>query len=242
VNFTNNHEGWNTTLTRYTDLGGTTLVAATVYGYDNVGQVTSVLSTNPSGATINQFVYALDSADRLTSQTDTQNGGAATTTSYSYDSDGQVTLSGATSYSYDQNGNRTGGSYAVTTGNQMSADANWTYSYDKEGNLKEKDTKIVGSSEKWTYTYSANNLLTEAKRYTPAGALDLTVDYKYDAFGEQIEEDVNGTAFAKFGIDGWNSNMASPLGNENRNVWARLDQSNNLISRYIWGAHCNGSA
>jgi RHS repeat-associated protein len=235
--FTNNKEGWNTTLTRYSDLNGTTLVATTAYGYDNVGQVTSVLSTDASSATINQFIYSIDSADRLTSETDTQNGGAATTTSYSYDSNGQVTLAGGTSYGYDRNGNRTGGSYAVTTGNEMSADANWTYSYDKEGNLKEKDTTTGGSSEKWTYTYSANNLLTEAKHYNTAGTLDLTVDYKYDAFGEQIEEDVNGTAFAKFGIDGWNSNMASPIGNENMNVWARLDVNSSLINRYLWGDH-----
>jgi RHS repeat-associated protein len=235
--FSNNQEGWNTTLTRYTDLNGTTLVAKSVYGYDSVGQVTSVLSTDPTGATINKFVYSLDSADRLTSETDTQNG-ATTTTSYTYDNDGQLTGAGTLTYGYDANGNRNTGSYTVTTGNQMSADANWSYSYDKEGNLKEKDSKTT--SEKWTYTYSANNLLTEADHYNTGGTLDLTVDYKYDAFGEQIEEDVgagNLARFARFGIDGWNSNMASPIGNENRNVWARLDSTSSLINRYLWGDH-----
>jgi RHS repeat-associated protein len=232
--FTNNKEGWNTTLTRYNDLGGTSLVAKSVYGYDSVGQMTSVLSTDKNGATINQFVYSLDNADRLTSETDTQNG-ATTTTSYNYDSAGQLTLAGGSSYTYDNNGNRTGGSYGVTTGNQMTADASWTYSYDNEGNLNEKDK--TGSSEKWKYTYNASNELTEVKHYDNTGSLTLTVDYKYDAFGEQIEEDVNGAAFVKFGIDGWNSNMASPIGNENRNVWAHLDSSptSNLITRYVWG-------
>jgi RHS repeat-associated protein len=234
--FANNKEGWNTTLTRYNDLGGNTLVAKSVYGYDSVGQVTSVLSTDKNGATINQFVYSLDSGDRLTSETDTQNG-ATTTTSYSYDSAGQLLPASTLSYTYDPNGNRTGGSsaYTVTTGNQMTADLSWTYSYDNEGNLKEKDTKRVGSSEKWMYTYNASNELTEVNHYNTQGIHDLTVDYKYDAFGEQIEEDVNGTAFAEFGIDGWNSNMANPTGNENINVWARLDQNNHLITRYVWG-------
>jgi RHS repeat-associated protein len=234
VDFANNKEGWNTTLARYSDLAGTTLVATTNSSYDSVGQVTSVLSTDKNGATINKFVYSPDSADRLTSETDTQNG-ATTTTAYSYDSNGQITAAGGDSYAYDNNGNITGGSYGVTTGNQMSADANWTYSYDKEGNLKEKDTKTGGSSEKWTYTYNPSNELTEANHYTSAGTLDLNVDYKYDAFGEQIEEDVNGTAFAKFGIDGWNSNMARPTGHENMKVWARLDVTSSLINRYLWG-------
>jgi RHS repeat-associated protein len=31
--------------------------------------------------------------------------------------------------------------------------------------------------------------------------------------------------------------MASPIGNENRNVWARLDAFSSLINRYLWGDH-----
>jgi RHS repeat-associated protein len=232
--FVNNKEGWNTTLSRYNDLGGNTLVAKSVYGYDSVGQVTSLLSTDRNGATINKFVFSLDSADRVTSETDTQYG-ATTTTSYTYDSAGQLLPSGTQTYTYDPNGNRTGGNsgYVVTTGNQMTADLSWTYSYDGEGNLEEKDK--IGSHEKWKYTYNPSNELTEVKHYDNNGSLTLTVDYTYSAFGEQIEEDVNGTPFTEFALDGWNSNMASPTGNENINVWARLDQNNHLITRYVWG-------
>src|SRR6202158_5325471 len=104
MDFANNKEGWNTTLTRYSDLAGTTLVATTINGYDNIGQVTSVQSKDASNATINKFIYALDTADRLTSETDTQNG-STTTTTYGYDSAGQVTAAGSASYGFDNNGN-----------------------------------------------------------------------------------------------------------------------------------------
>jgi RHS repeat-associated protein len=116
----------------------------------------------------------------------------------------------------------------------LSADVNWTYTYDKEGNLKEKDTTTSGSSEKWTYAYSSTNELTEVKYYDSAGTLVRTVDYTYDAFGEVIQSD-DGTTVAKFGVDGWNSNMPSPTGNENFNVWARLNGSGSLTNRYLWG-------
>ena len=46
--FTNNKEGWNTTLTRYSDLANTSLVATSKYQFDGAGNVTSVLSTDPN--------------------------------------------------------------------------------------------------------------------------------------------------------------------------------------------------
>src|SRR5206468_8860450 len=71
-----------------------------------------ILATNNTSGTIDYFRYTYDSADRLTSETDTQNG-ATTTTTYGYDSSGQLTsaITGATtlSYGYDNNGNRNTG-------------------------------------------------------------------------------------------------------------------------------------
>ncbi len=97
--FTNNKEGWNTTLTSYSDLAGATLVATSKYGYDGAGNVTSVLSSDHTGATIDQFTYALDGNGNLTSETDTQ-AGTTTTTSYGYDSAGQITSAGTGTYGY----------------------------------------------------------------------------------------------------------------------------------------------
>ncbi len=119
----------------------------------------------------------------------------------------------------------------------MSADANWTYTYDKEGNLKEKDTTAGGSSEKWTYAYNAMNELTEAKHYNSAGSLALTVDYKYDAFGEEIEEDATAVSSVttKFAVDAWNPNAAGAAGNAGMIRWAVLNGDNSLQTRNIEG-------
>jgi YD repeat-containing protein len=143
-------------------------------------------------------------------------------------------------YGYDANGNRDSGSNTVTTGNEMSADATWTYSYDKEGNLKEKDNK--SNSSKWTYAYNASNELTEAKFYNTSGTLVGTVDYKYDAFGEEIEQDAmvtgNPTVATKFAYNGWNPDMPAGTGNSNFMQWAVLNVSGanvTLQSRNIDG-------
>ncbi len=116
----------------------------------------------------------------------------------------------------------------------MSADASWTYQYDKEGNLKSKYTTAGGSSEHWTYAYTANNNLTRVQHYDSSNSLDLTVDYKYDAFGSLILRD-NGTTITKYAVDGWNPNATGSIGNENFNHWAILNSDNTLQTRTIFG-------
>jgi RHS repeat-associated protein len=167
---------------------------------------------------------------------DTQ-GGAATTTAFGYDSTGQLTASGADSYAYDAAGNRTGGSYATSAGNEMAADANWTYSYDKEGELTEKDS--TSNSASWTYSWSANGLLTAVSQYDSSGTLVEIVDYKYDAFGEEIERDiiplVGPVTTTKFAVNGWNPATPSGAGNENFSVYAVLTGANALQSQNLFG-------
>ncbi len=160
--------------------------------------------------------------------------GVATTLDYGYDAGGQLTNNDGTTLTYDDNGNRIGGSYGVATGNLMSADASWTYQYDKEGNLKSKYTTAGGSSEHWTYAYTANNNLTRVQHYDSSNSLDLSVDYKYDAFGSLILRD-NGTTITKYAVDGWNPNATGSIGNENFNHWAILNSDNTLQTRTIFG-------
>jgi RHS repeat-associated protein len=172
----------------------------------------------------------------LTQVVDTQ-GGAATTTAFGYDSTGQLTASGADSYAYDAAGNRTGGSYATSAGNEMAADANWTYSYDKEGELTEKDS--TSSSASWTYAYTANGQLTAVGEYDSSGTLVEIVDYKYDAFGEEIERDViplvGPVTTTKFAVNGWNPATPGGTGNENFSTWAVLTAANALQTREFFG-------
>jgi RHS repeat-associated protein len=77
---------------------------------------------------------------------------------------------------------------------------------------------------------------------TDGGAVDLQVDFKYDAFGNRIEKahDADGTGggsavVTRFALDGW-KNVRQPLvGNENWDVWADLDGSSSLTTRYVRG-------
>src|ERR1019366_607371 len=164
-----------------------------------------------------------------------------TTTSYTYDADNQLTTAGAASYGYDANGNRNTGSDTVTTGNQMSADANWTYQYDANNNLKEKDTTTGGSSEKLVYTYDNRNELTEVKHYNAASTIVLDADYKYDAFGNRIASIVTVgsvspvTTTTRYAMNGWNPATPASAGNENFSVYADLDGSSSLTTKYLYG-------
>ena len=60
----------------------------------------------------------------------------------------------------------------------------------------------------------------------------------YNTFGLLIETDVTvgvTTSTTKYAVDGWNSNMAAPVGNENFNTWAVLNADNSLQTRNIFG-------
>jgi RHS repeat-associated protein len=242
VDFTYGANGQVSTETRYDNLlgpaYGTTadLVATTTDSYDGDGNVTDILNTHLT-TTIDEFVYTYDRAGNLSTETDTQQG-VTTTTSYSYDDANQLTGAGAASYSYDANGNRPNADASAVTNNQVSNDASWTYTYDANGNLSEKDTTTVGSDEHWTYAYNNKNELTEVKHYDSSNSLELTVDYQYDVFGNLIKEAATtgaGTTTTKFAVDGWNSNMAAPIGLENFNDWAVLNSGNTLQTRTLFG-------
>ena len=58
--------------------------------------------------------------------------------SYTYDADNELTSDGVASYSYDANGNRTMTGYTIGTGNQLLNDGTFTYTYDADGNMTEK--------------------------------------------------------------------------------------------------------
>src|SRR5436309_4490415 len=64
------------------------------------------------------------------------------------------------------------------------------------------------------------------KHATPGGTLLLSIDYKYDVFGNRIEQDKwtsgTGHVVTRFAYDG-------------SDVWADLDGSSNLTMRYLLG-------
>ncbi len=102
------------------------------YGYDAEGQLTSVMRPD---STVMQYKY--DAAgNRLTSVVN------ASSTAYTVNADGQYTVAGAASYSYDADGNVT----AKTEGGGA-----WKYTYDDENRLTAMTTPVGN----WSYEYDS---------------------------------------------------------------------------------------
>ena len=114
----------------------------------------------------------------------------------------------------------------IGPGNQLLSDGTWNYTYDADGNLIEKVGVAPGPDQgiTWTYTYDNRNQMTSAVEMQGSTTL-ADVTYKYDVFGNRIEEDASGsmlpTQVTRFAYDG-------------QNVWADLDGSNNLVMRRLF--------
>ena len=138
-------------------------VASFTYGYDLVGNITSIAELTQTRA------FAYDALERVIA------GG----------------LDGLTeSYSYDALGNRVSShlsaSHVTDAANRLLEDDDFTYSYDANGNLTSKTAKAGGDVT--TYTYNAQDQLTQID--LPGGSVAL---YAYDALGRRIQKDVDGT-------------------------------------------------
>ena len=132
---------------------GTSVVAASAHGYDNSGDLTSIVNTNSSSTVLSAYTYTYDSASRVSSQQHWSQVGTVVysgTNTYTYDSASQLLTDGTTTYSYDSNGNRTMAGYGTGTNNEMTTDGTYTYIYDAAGNMIEK-TKGAGL-QTWYYT------------------------------------------------------------------------------------------
>ena len=227
VDFAYNKRDALTTLTRFSDAAGTTVVGTTIYSYDNANRVTTILHDNASNATLSYYAYNYDAADRVTSQ-NWKTGSTTGAETYTYDAASQLltdaTASGTSTYTYDANGNRTIAGYQTGTGNELTNDGTWTYTYDQAGNMTQKAN--ANNQTVVTYSYDNMNHLT-AVNETISGATTLTVSYTYDVLGDRVEQDKwkgsgGGTVKTRFAYDG-------------QNIWADTDTSNNVLARYLYG-------
>jgi len=227
--------------TRYSDAAGTDVVAVTQWSYDAKSEVTEEKDTNADGAIIADFKYQYDPAGEVTQEI---NDGV--TSNFTYDDLGEVTSDGTASDSYDANGNRTNTSYATGPKNELLSDGTWDYSYNADGDMTKKVN--IATEETWTYGYDAKNELVQVQEWAEdpsvvnTAYLEQEIDYKYDPFGNRLEEDVTTysgqtgtTVVTRFGYDGWNPAKGAPTGNENYDVWADLNGTNNLQTRYLRG-------
>ena len=224
IDLTYDADGEILTETRYSNLAGTQVVGTTSYTYDGDGEVTSIVDKDGSGNTLADFTYTYNLGGLVTSET-----GLGVTTTFTYDADdevlGETSSLTKTNYSYDADGNQSGPGIVIGPGNQLLSDGTWNYTYDADGNLIEKVGVSSGPDAglTWTYTYENRNQMTSAVETQGSNTLE-TVTYRYDVFGNRIEEDVNngsGLQITRFAYDG-------------TNIWADLDGFNNLVTRRLY--------
>jgi RHS repeat-associated protein len=211
------------TQSRYSDLTGTNLVGTTSYGYDAAARETNLQFKDGSGNSISNFTYSYDPGNRLTAETLAVATLSASTTSYQYNADSELTQSGSLTYGYDATGNRNNTGYTTGTGNQLTNDGTWTYTYDSEGDLQKKSKGSL--LETWTYGYdNLNHLAWAEDRQTDGGSLITRMDFKYDVFGDRIDQEVTANS----------TTTATHFAYDGQNAWADLSGANALQTRRLY--------
>ena len=118
------------------------------------------------------------------------------------------------------------------------------FTYDAEGNETSKTT--IATGDKWVYAYNNANELVSAVESTSDGTVEKQVAYKYDAFGNLIEEDVTvpnqPTSITQFRIAWTGTGGPSPgtsTADVNWHVWGNLDGNGSLTTRFLNGPAAN---
>jgi RHS repeat-associated protein len=202
-------------------IGGSGTAVTTSFAYDNANQMTSITHQISGGSSLASFLYGYDSAGRLTTETNAD--GSVT---YAYDATDQLTgVSGAhaETYTYDSNGNRTMSGYTTGTSNETTSGAGYTFVYDNSGNLTGK-TK-VSNGDNWTYTWDYRNRLTGVIEHNSGGSVLMQGTYTYDSLNRRIgvEETVGGV------------NAKTWTVYDGQNPYADFNGSGTLQQRYLYG-------
>ena len=192
VDLTYNELGQNSSITRYNSLAGLTteLVATTSFSYDVYGRETTIQHSNSSGGTSPTTPTPIMPRGKWRPRP--VNG---VTITYTYDADGELTGDGTSTQTYDANGTRDNGSNTVGTDNQLTSDGTWNYSYDADGNLVEKikarcpRRSVITPGDVCVRRTQRNDFRQGVGGPPRYLALQRRRTYKYDAYGNRIEED-----------------------------------------------------
>ena len=197
----------------------------TTLSYDAASRVTTIIHDVVGGAVLATYTYGYDNADRLTSETNAE--GSVT---YTYDNGSELTgVSGARAetYTYDNNGNRTMTGYTTGSDDTTTAGAGYTYTYDSVGNLTAKAQTSTGNT--WAYTWDYRNRLTVVVEQNSGHTVLMRGTYTYDAMDRRIgvDETVSGTETKTWTVyDGVNA-------------YDDFDGSGTLLAQYLYGPGAN---
>ena len=219
--------GLRTSLSRFDDEAGGSLISRTSYEYDAKARLTRLAHQNALDSVLADYEFTWDVADQLARQV---TGGA--TTEYAYDAVGQLVSADHDNlpneaYDYDANGNRTGASIEVGANNQILADDTYDYQYDGEGNLVRRTDRATG--EVTEYEYDQRNRLVRATVKSAGGVILQASEFTYDVFDRRIATTVD--------ADG-----QGPLAPETtysvydgEHVWVDYVDVGQVIARYLFG-------
>jgi RHS repeat-associated protein len=215
------------TITRYADLARTDLVAESAYGYDGTGRIDS-LDHFKDTTTFAGYTWAYNAANRVTAFTNSEH--SAEDSTYGYDDFGQITTADRTGtsndegYTYDDNGNRTGGGYSTGAYNRITRDGTCDYEYDDEGNIVLR-TRI--SDDYYTeYEWDHRNRLIGVTDFDDEETQLQQVTYTYDAFNRLVSRTLQiGMGAAETGYFIY----------DGKNIVLALDDSGDVEQRLLWG-------
>jgi RHS repeat-associated protein len=185
VKFTYDAAGLNTKIERYLD---GLLKVTTTNAFDPFGRLTGIEQKN-GGGIIAESSYDLDALSRLRSET---KDGLNRAIGYD-DTDQVVGVSGSNSegYTYDLNGNRTGGGYSTGAGNRLLSDGVYNYVYDDDGNRISRTNIVSGAVDEYAWDYR-NRLMGIVSKTSITGTVTRTVGYEYDVDDQRVQKTVDG--------------------------------------------------
>jgi|GEM_PF-5208844 len=159
-------------------------VATTTYAYDGIGRLTDLLHFTDT-TTWAGYEYEYDATSRITAIDSFVDG----LTEYDYDNTNQLTDADYASltdeaYSYDANGNRTMSGHVVGDNNQLESDGTYNYAYDDEGNRTSRTNISTGYVTE--YTWDHRNRLVAVTELDDEEAALSSVAYTYDAFDRWV--------------------------------------------------------
>ncbi|MDA1054030.1 MAG: hypothetical protein O3C40_26575, partial [Planctomycetota bacterium] len=189
-----NANGQFTSIARYNDTDGTSgdEIATSSYTYDTLGRLTDLAYKNGGTNLFTPYQWSYDNLHRVT-----QFVSADGTAEYTYDKTSQLTAADHTlqtdeTYTYDANGNRTMTGYTTGSNNQLLNDGTYSYTYDDEGNRTKRTNVATGAVTE--YAWDFRNRLTKVTEKDSLGATTKVVEYTYDVFDRRIAKAVDITS------------------------------------------------
>jgi YD repeat-containing protein len=194
VDFSYNAISQFTEIARFndTDGGSSDEIATSTFTYDTLGRLTKLDYENGGVDLFTPQEWSYDNIHRIT-----QFISADGTTDYDYDKTSQLTAAdhdyqADESYSYDANGNRTLTGYQTGDNNQLLNDGTHSYEYDDEGNRTSRTHDTTG--EVTEYEWDHRNRLIQVTEKDEYGATTQVVEYTYDVFNRRIGKAVDTTS------------------------------------------------